>query len=336
MKSIVYSCPFVPAELIAAHGLRPVRLLPTSSSSGGIVPATEGICPYMRSFINEACMAKGCGGIILTTACDQMRRAADFLNSSRFRRPVFLLNVPSTWETHSSNKLYLAELKRLDRFLLKIGTGRPSAERLEEVMLKYDVLRSALLSHRESFNSRAFSEKLADFNALGILEIECFPPDPIETGIPVALLGGPLFRRDFDLFDLVEKFGGRVALDATESGERTMPAIFDPRNTETDPFGELVEAYFETIPEISRRPNDGFYGWLNAEIHRRKIRGVILTRHVWCDKWHAEVYRLKRFAGIPLLDLDMNGETLLPRNSGRIKAFMEMLNDAHKLSRKRT
>ena len=54
---------------------------------------------------------------------------------------------------------------------------------------------------------------------------------------------------DYIIFDLIEQLGGRVVLDGTEGGERTMPARFDPERVREDPLGELVRAYFDTIPD---------------------------------------------------------------------------------------
>ena len=54
MKRVLYRSPFIPAEWIAAHGFEPVRLIPSSASTDGPVPDAEGVCPFMRGFINEA------------------------------------------------------------------------------------------------------------------------------------------------------------------------------------------------------------------------------------------------------------------------------------------
>ena len=62
---------------------------------------------------------------------------------------------------------------------------------------------------------------------------------------------------DYAFFDLVERAGGRVVLDATEGGERTLPRPFDPARLAADPFEELADAYFDAIPDAFRRPNSG-------------------------------------------------------------------------------
>jgi benzoyl-CoA reductase/2-hydroxyglutaryl-CoA dehydratase subunit BcrC/BadD/HgdB len=145
--------------------------------------------------------------------------------------------------------------------------------------------------------------------------------------VPLALVGGPLADEDSGLFDLVERAGGRVVLDATEGGERTLPAPFDPERTRAGPLEELVDAYFGTIPDVFRRPNDRFYRWLGQQIASRGVRGILFRRYLWCDLWHAELDRLRQWSPVPVLDFDVVGEddSALARTAGRLEAFLEML-----------
>ena len=48
-------------------------------------------------------------------------------------------------------------------------------------------------------------------------------------------------------------------------------------------------------------------------------------RHLWCDKWHAEVQRLKDTLDVPLLDLDVDGGPVALRHRTRVQAFLEGL-----------
>ena len=142
--------------------------------------------------------------------------------------------------------------------------------------------------------------------------------------MPIALLGPPLMRDDFDVFDKIEAAGGFVALDATDSGERTVPRPFDRRKLRDEPLLELADAYFGGITHPSRRPDSEFYRWLGRELAERGIRGIILRRYVWCDTWHAELRRLQEWSELPVMDIDVeDGEA--PGRSTRIQAFIEML-----------
>jgi len=146
-------------------------------------------------------------------------------------------------------------------------------------------------------------------------------------GARLALVGGPLVREDFQLYDVVEAAGGAIVLDASEHGERTMPAPFDRRRIHDDPFGELADAYFGTIPDVFRRPNDGFYTWLGRELVEREVRGVILHRYNWCDTWDAEAQRLREWSPVPVLLLSSgDGHTSVrARMVSQVQAFAEVV-----------
>lgn len=317
---IIYSCPFVPAEWIAAHGFQPSRIAPSSYHKA----AYQGACAYASAFADlvETSDADAC---ILTTMCDQMRRMHDTIPQS-VDKSVFLMNVPHTWETPNSRRMYLDEVLRLGRFMERLGGEHPTDERLTDVMCMYDATRERLRGMRGSVGPRRYSEMIGDFNADGSMPEQPREAAPKLNGVPVAIVGGPLMTAHMDLFDLVGRHGGYIALDATENGERGIPAPFDRRRLAEEPLRVLVDAYFGSIPDAARRPNSLLYQWLSREIESRGIRALIFVRYVWCDIWHAEAQRMKEWFGLPMLDLDITGESNdLSRNSTRIQAFMEML-----------
>jgi len=328
MKKIVYTCPYVPAEWIAAHGLHASRLLLDRADSASVPVRTEGICPFVRSFIGEVMNNQQAVGVVMTTVCDQMRRAFDILVRG-CDLPAFLMNVPNTWQNFESHKLYIDELKRLSRFLTELGGKAPSNDTLAGIMLEYDSARSSILSAREYLSARKYAETIAAFGRDGLDQMlnHVTGTEPIIDGIPLAIIGGPLMRRDFDLFDLFEQSGGRIVLDATETGERGMCPPLDRRRLGDEPLMELANAYFEGIQDASRRPNSELYKWLQCEFASRQVQGIIFHRYLWCDMWHAELRRLKDWIGLPVLDIETasDNETDRYRTVNRIRAFMEML-----------
>ena len=323
MKTVAYSNPFVPPEWIAAHRLWPEWIRPRSSGQGkgdrsnsceapfgpfrqiGPVPFSlpvQGMCPYARALLCTVLSDTRISALVMTTTCDQMRHAAGLL-ARRSDLPVFLMNVPRTWQTAVAGQLYLDELKRLGRFLVQLGGSSPSSGHLAQVMLEHESAR----------------ERQAKHVSLG--------DTATEDAIPLAIVGGPVMQQHGTIFDMIERAGGRVVLDATEGGQRTMPAKFERRRLGEDPLRELASAYFGSIPDPLRRPNDGFYRWLADTLAARRARGLLLWRYVWCDTWHAELHRLKQTAGVPVLDVDAGDEEdgSLGRTVGRIEAFLEML-----------
>jgi len=328
MKTIIYTCPYIPAEWIAAHGRRPSRVIPDAADATGPLGRAEGVCPYVQSFINEVIMDKRAGGVVITTVCDQMRRASDIL-VRRCDVPVFLMNVPNTWQSLGVQKLYIDELKRLSRFLIGIGGKSPSDDALTEIMLKYDTARTSILASGGYLPARQYAETIAAFGKDGPGEefTNITNRELRIKGIPLAIVGGPLMRQDFDIFDIAEQAGGRIVLDATETGERGMCLPFDRRRLHEEPLMELANAYFGGIQDASRRPNSELYKWLKRRLIDREVRGIIFHRYVWCDMWHAELRRLKDWTDLPVLDIDTAGdnETRLHRAANRIRAFLEML-----------
>ena len=296
MIDVWYTCPFVPPEWIAAHGARPRYLRPgrVTDPSGRQV-ATAGVCTYARAFVAAAAQLPPGDALVMTTLCDQMRRGCELLAAER-GEDVFLMNVPATWQSPAARRLYADELRRLGDFLVARGGDAPSKADLADVLRRYD----------ESRRGRA--------------------PAPA-TGRPgVALVGAPVMRDDFWLFDRIAAAGADVVLDATVGSELTLPAPLDRRELADDPFDELVRIYFDHIPHPARRPNSGFYQYLRDQLRQRDIRGILYVRYVWCDIWHAELRRLKDFSPVVVVDLDLSDDARAAvRAATRVEALIETL-----------
>lgn len=332
MKTIVYTCPFVPAEWIAAHGLRPSRILPGATTAPG---AAAGTCPYAHAFLDEVSAPPSADAVVVTTVCDQMRRGAERI--ARYAS-VFLMNVPATWQTAAPQRLYADEVRRLGLFLTRLGGTPPSMDALAETMRRYDAARSRLRAARGCLSPRRYSEAIAEFHRAGGAD---FVPPPEAAspgaaprgsgrrkarGVPLAIVGGPLRGSDFGVFDQIEECGGQVVLDATESGELSLPAPMDRRRVGEDPLAELASMYFGQIPHPFRRPNSQLYQWLGRELAQRGARGILFRRYVWCDLWHAELQRMKEWTALGVADLDVTdtANTVI-RTSERIGSLIEML-----------
>ena len=326
IKRLIYSCPFVPAEWIAAHGLHPSRILPRSAKAATSVNISIGLCPFTRAFIHEAVTNDQAAGIIVTTTCDQMRRGADFIQSQS-KTPLFILHVPTTWQTAGVHKYYLEELKRLSRFLEELGGKAPSNDELMEVMLDYQAKRNELRTWQGQISARQYTEAIIKFNRDGTVDLDTGKREVRADGIPVALVGGPIMTEDLCLFDQVAESGGRIVLDGTTSGERTIVGTFNRRRLRDEPLMELVQAYFGGIPDAFRRPNSQLYEWFKEKLKEREVRAIIFHRYLWCDTWHVEVQRLKEWTELPVLDLDGcdNDTNTQHRTKVRIQALMEML-----------
>jgi benzoyl-CoA reductase/2-hydroxyglutaryl-CoA dehydratase subunit BcrC/BadD/HgdB len=323
MKRVVYTCPFIPAEWLSAHGVRPSRIMPDPIPAGAA--PRSGVCPYAWAFMQTALADDGADAVVFTTRCDQMRRASE-LAARDTDKPVFLLNMPATWQTPAPRGLYASELGRLGRFLVEIGGRAPSAGQVRAEAERYEAVRAVLRERSGTAPAASHWEALAAFNRDGTCALDAPPTGKRAGGVRLALVGAPMMRHERALLDLIGEAGGTVVLDATVSGELGMPAPLDPAALAADPFEALVDAYFGGIPDASRRPNEPLYRWLAARLGERGVQGIVYRHYTWCDTWHGEGQRLKERAGLPLVVTVADAEGQVDRHSAsRIQALIEML-----------
>jgi benzoyl-CoA reductase/2-hydroxyglutaryl-CoA dehydratase subunit BcrC/BadD/HgdB len=330
---IAYCNPFVPVEWIAAHGWQPLWLRIRCAEGSSAVSGRRGVCPFAAAVAETLASGAEAGAVVLTTTCDQLRYAASWLEHEA-RLPVFVMHVPSTWQTAAAQAFFLAEVQRLGRFLVHLGGTSPSARELAQVMVQFDAARAAVRQARRWLPAKDFAAALVAVResatatvhlgaGRGELLVSRIPP----SRVPLAMVGGPLVEQDYELFEWVERAGGQIVLDATEWGERTLPRPFATARLGSQPVEELADAYFGSIPDVFRRPNDACYEYLTRELAARQVRGLIVRRYLWCDLWHAEVARLQARMPVPVLDLDVaqSEDGAAERTRGRIEAFLETL-----------
>jgi benzoyl-CoA reductase/2-hydroxyglutaryl-CoA dehydratase subunit BcrC/BadD/HgdB len=219
---IFYASPWVPVEWIKAHGFEPRGVWFADGFAFDPVPLSAGICAFAQA-VERFAERHSEGAVIFTTHCDQLRRGFDAVARS-VRARVFLFNLPATWQTRAAQQLYAAEIDRLGTFLAGLGGHAPTEAELQQVVASYGDARRRLLEAASTCPARAYAEAIARFHWDGSV---CFPaqtavcPTP---AVPLALVGGPLPRSQWGLLDLIEDAGGRVALNATEAGERSLGA----------------------------------------------------------------------------------------------------------------
>lgn len=321
---IVYNSPFVPPEWIAAHGLAPYRLLPDAVDTD----IAQGVCPFANDFVACSARLPDVRGVVVASTCDQMRRSAERLMANG-TVPVFLLNVPATWQGESPRQLYRSEMLRLGRFLVTCGGTDPRREQLIEAMHVFDSRQRYLMAERVNMTARQYAEAICTSSSTPASSAGVAPmarSGSVTTKVRVALLGGPLRRPDFWIYDLIDQLGADVVLDATETAERGLPALFDEDRLRNDPLKELVRAYFDTIPDAFRRPDRLLHEYLRQHLFSRRIQGIILVRYAWCDHWHAQRGRLKESLSLPLVEVDLGGrDEQMQRTRTRVEALVSIL-----------
>jgi hypothetical protein len=140
----------------------------------------------------------------------------------------------------------------------------------------------------------------------------------------LALVGGPMMKEDGWLFDFVAAHGGRIVLDATETGELGLAPPLDRRRLREQPFDEIAQAYFAGVQHPARRPNSEFYRYLKGRLEASRAAAILLRRHTWCDTWHVEAQRLREWSGLPVAEIDAADVPSRTRCESRILPLLEM------------
>jgi benzoyl-CoA reductase/2-hydroxyglutaryl-CoA dehydratase subunit BcrC/BadD/HgdB len=319
---VFLTSPWIPAEWVRAHGLRPRGIWAAENFPRGARPISEGVCAFAEAAARFAGAGTDCA-VVFSTACDQLRRAFDTAVFGGQRR-AFLFNLPATWRTAAAEHIYRSELERLGKFLAAIGGRAPSQAKLRREMARSGRARKRLLEAAPDSSARGFAESVARFHWDGSFA----PPRRAarSTQVPLALVGGPFLAPHWKLLDEVEAAGGRVALNATEMGERSLTPAFEPESGADPAFDALVGGYWNNIVDVFQRPNARLYSWLQPRLASRGARGIVLRHFTGCDLWRAEARTLGEVSGLPVLLLEAGGEPgAAPREINRLQAFVEML-----------
>lgn len=333
---LFHTSPWLPVEWVKAHGLEPRGVWYAESFARQSLPLAAGVCAFANAVVHLT-ESHPDSAVLFTTHCDQLRRGFDTFSGATSTR-TFLFNLPATWQTPAAAKLFTAELERLGRFLIRLGGHAPSAEELRRLTSEHAAARTRLLEAAACLSARQYAEALARFHWDGSvpLELERGRPRPQQchtaksAAVPLALLGGPLPRSQWGLLDTLERIGGRVVLNATEAGERSLwPSALPqeaPANALPTLLVDLAHTYLDHCVEMFQRPNTRLYDWLRERLQARGVRGIVVWHYVGCDLWRAEVPSLKEAFGLPVLLLDaVAAAEDSTRNLGRLEAFLEAL-----------
>jgi len=349
---VVYTSPWIPPEWVEAHGLGARWVGAVALAGRAEVTLHQGRCSHAATVVSHRWEAEpGVVAVVTSTTCDQMRYATAWMEQNS-AVPVFLLNVPATWQTAAARNQYKAELARLGRFLASVGGTQPNGERLVVAASRWQQKRDGFLQRCEALSGSLLGRSLwrlhspvdstAGRSAVAGGTTKQRPEQSRRLSdewkqqherhgerpfCRLAIVGGPLLPCDCPLYQIVQQAGGQVVLDATEWGQRTLPGRIDAARFAADPLEELAAAYFDVIPDVFRRPNDPMYAWLAEHVEDVRAEGLIVVRRVWCDLWHGEHVRLRERLGLPVLQIDIEQDDLPAREriASRVESFVEML-----------
>lgn len=344
-KVIGYFCTFVPAELITAAGMLPVRIRGAGSedSSSADVYLSHRLCTMIRHATALALNEKYdfLDGEISLNTCDHVRRACDvwrtktnipfhaFISMPRTARdslfPWFVeevQNVKTGLEKHFGVKVEEENLKKaislhneVRKRIINLNTLR---RRNPSPISGADALTVALaaqLMPRDKFLPLA--DEL-------LKELENYTPDE-KPRARIVVIGGELDEPHF--LRVIESQGAQVVGDNVCFGSRYYSQLIPEAG---DPMEMMCRHYFSNVQ--CARMVGGFP--TRFELVERLIRecnadGVIFQKMKFCDPWGSDQHKtLMRFKikGRPLLVLDREyGVSGIGQIKTRAQAFIEAL-----------
>jgi len=343
-----YFCSYLPAELLLAAGLYPLRLrgLSVEDSSSGDAYLSHLTCSFARHV--TAAVLDGVydflAGQIAVNCCDHLRRANDVLVAKSRLAYHGYLSVPRGFRADLFS-WYLEELARLqdsleDHFQVKITEAALQAaisqtNQVRGRMQKLDELcrgEQPKLSGADLLTAAVAARVLlpAEFvekaDALIAAAEKAEPLSGIRSR--VILMGGEL--DDPGYVRTLESQGAHVAGDLLCFGRRGLGLPVDPSGPA---LAALARAYLYQVPcarmmgEFPRR-----YQAMVKLFQECGAKGIIFTRIKFCQIWANEVHNLRhRFESnpLPMLVLEREYGTISTGQiKTRVQAFLERLERA--------
>lgn len=338
--NIVFTCAYIPVEIISAAGFTPIRMIPETRQAEAdpfIHPLT---CGYIKSLLAAGLRndLSEMAGIIIPNCCDGMRKLNDIWKKY-VNIPSLMLDVPKKTDSLSI-EFFASELRRF-------------ADRLHNQMASPAAVTPETLAPSIIFWNRTRSQMGDVFSAMektGIngplyqqyMEMMKMEPDemidaskrlaehianqPVNHRKISVMISGSLFP-DAKLIEHIDRAGGRVAVLDTCIGNRHFKE--QVQMGMEDPYWALAKRYLEKplcprMIALSSR-SDQFM----EQIRSAGVRGVVMSTMRYCDTAMYEQMPLAqcvREAGVPFLALENSyAGALSEQEKTRIDAFFESM-----------
>lgn len=346
-KVVGYTCSFVPAEILYAADILPVRLRGIETESMEIGDAYFGpyICSYPKCILQSAGtgMFSFLDGAIVTTGCDAMRRLDDcWRKAGEDHEGVipsffFFIGIPHKVEPYSI-EWFVDEMKRLitgveEHFDVKItddklksaiheyNKGRRLLSKLEDFRAGDDVLLSGEDAFAVAIAGTVMPPK--EYNRLleELVSEMRKREESLSVGKKRLMVIGSV-SDDISLIRLIENSGAIVVAENLCFGLRHAR---DEVSEKGDPVDSLVERY------LSESLCPRMYGYykhrfaiLKERIEKARVDGVIMQHIRFCDLHGSENSLMERdleALGIPCLRIEREYGPLV--DTGRIKMRLE-------------
>ncbi len=341
-RKVLYSCSYVPIEIIMAAGLQPKRIIPEPRPSDADAYMHPNTCYHIKSLLASALAgdASQAGGIVIANSCDGMRRLYDLWEKYVKDTPAFLLDVPKK-NDEDAIEFFASELGRFAGILENHFAGTKTAR--EDIESAISICNNVRLLTEEVFrlqqNGNSGVCGMSVFNLL-LEGANCSPAefagklrefisDPGDEATPgkgprIMVTGNVIHSPA--LIELIENAGGRVVVLDTCTGTRHYDTLV--KENSPDPMMALGERYLqkascarmEGIEERCERMKNLAAG--------SDADGIVCSTVKFCDTYlydiptmHAEC----EAAGIPFLFLENDyAWTGLEQMKTRVEAFLAM------------
>lgn len=343
---IGHFCTYVPAELITAAGMLPVRIRGAGSSDSGPadVYLSSRLCTYIRHATALALEEKYSflDGEIALNTCDHVRRCHDvWVKKTEIPFHGFL-SVPRK-QGESLYPWYKEEVENLkggleDHFGVEITRNN-----IADAIHLHNEVKKRLINLNEF--RRSDPPKLKGSQALTVAvasqvmpreefirladellaELKEAPPPEEKPRARVVVVGGELDEPRF--LEVIESMGAAVVGDGVCFGTRYFDELIPEAG---DPFETMCRHTFFRVP--CSRMVGGFpkrYEYVEQLTSHCQADGVIFQKMKFCDPWSAEAHNmLHRFKNTDghLLILEREYDVIATGQvKTRVQAFMEAM-----------
>ncbi len=326
-----YFCSYVPAELIHAAGLIPVRLLlgPAPGDTAGSF--MQGFC---CSFARSLLEGLGDGtydylsAVVMPHTCDTIRNLSDLVEPAT-GMSVIRLMVPTITHTKEAYDFMVEELLALKGELEKIASREISEDDLRKSIALYNRCRATLNELRDirPGNRMLFAAYLA-FQFMDPQDFLSLVPS-LESGgaqaeaKKIAVVGGPVPQ--LEVFDLLEDYGLEVVWDDLCTASRHADS---PVDEDGGPLHALARRYLNRQPCPTKLdPTNRREEALMEGIKSRGAEGVVFAQQSFCEFHSFDYPGLKRrldAEGIPSTRLDLEHPF---QPSGQMRTKLQALSE---------
>jgi benzoyl-CoA reductase/2-hydroxyglutaryl-CoA dehydratase subunit BcrC/BadD/HgdB len=336
----LYTCSYVPEEIILAAGFQPRRFLPEGHAEDTHVDANT--CGYVKSLLGAAVegSASGAAGIIIANSCDAMRRLYDLWAEYVASTPAFFLDVPKKTDA-AAITFFASELRKLTETMERELPGATiSEEDLREAIGTCNEVRSLMgdvFRAQRGLEKGARGAQVLELCLAGTgraktefaAEIRRFLAGLGEAGGdgqgPRILLAGGITNRP-DLVEEIESAGASVVVLDDCIGFRHYEGLVE--EGADDALLALARRYLAKPPCARMQGFERRLQHLKRTAEDAGADGIIFHSLKFCDTFLYDVPMMtRRFGelGIPFLWIEGDYPCAdLGQAKTRIGAFLEM------------